>query len=193
MIWIIDNGHGVNTRGKSFRHNPLEYIREWEFNRELVSLIIFMGQQKGLVFERLVPEDIDISLADRCKRANLFFQDHPDSALISIHGNAGGGTGWEAFTSPGETASDEIATELYRQAGKWLPGVRIRKDYSDGDPDKESRFYILVHTRCPAVLTENFFMDNYSDFKKMMDPAWRNRLAMVHVNAMLKYEKPLKS
>ena len=34
---------------------------------------------------------------------------------------------------------------------------KIRKDNSDGDPDKEYNFYILKHTQCPAVLTENFF------------------------------------
>jgi len=43
------------------------------------------------------------------------------------------------------------------------PGQRIRKDTADGDPDLEKDFYILRHTSCPAVLTENLFMDNRDD------------------------------
>ena len=39
----------------------------------------------------------------------------------------------------------------------------IRTDTSDGDRDMESNFYVLKHTSCPAVLTENFFQDNKSD------------------------------
>ena len=33
--------------------------------------------------------------------------------------------------------------------------MRLRSDYSDGDIDREEDFYILKHTLCPAVLTEN--------------------------------------
>jgi N-acetylmuramoyl-L-alanine amidase len=28
---------------------------------------------------------------------------------------------------------------------------------SDGDPDKEANLYVIKNTKCPAVLTENFF------------------------------------
>ena len=44
-----------------------------------------------------------------------------------------------------------------------ISGQKIRRDYSDGDPDWEENFYILSKTQCPAVLTENFFMDNKED------------------------------
>ena len=33
----------------------------------------------------------------------------------------------------------------------------MRADLSDGDFDKEENFYILKHTNCPAIFTENFF------------------------------------
>ncbi len=39
----------------------------------------------------------------------------------------------------------------------------IRTDYTDGDPDLEAGFAILVKTGCPAVLTENMFQDNRED------------------------------
>ena len=38
---------------------------------------------------------------------------------------------------------------------------RIRTDMSDGDRDWEEDFYILRKSWCPAVLTENFFMNTH--------------------------------
>jgi N-acetylmuramoyl-L-alanine amidase len=66
-------------------------------------------------------------------------------------------TGWEAWTSKGKTESDKIAEYLYKAAEKNLKGKKLRKDTTDGDSDKESDLYVLKHTNCPAVLTENFF------------------------------------
>lgn len=58
---------------------------------------------------------------------------------------------------PGQTAGDLLADRLYFAAEQHLKGHRIRKDYSDGDPDYESDFYILRHTACAAALSENGF------------------------------------
>ncbi|EKC55146.1 N-acetylmuramoyl-L-alanine amidase, partial [human gut metagenome] len=86
----------------------------------------------------------------------------------------------------GETKADAIATVLCEEAEKeFAPdGWKIRKDTSDGDPDKESQFYILKHTKCPAVLSENFFFDNEKDCRFMMTDAGRERIAKVHYNTI---------
>ena len=49
---------------------------------------------------------------------------------------------------------------MCQTAIKNFPGRRIRTDFSDGDSDLEEQFYILRKFWYPAVLTENFFMDN---------------------------------
>ena len=41
--------------------------------------------------------------------------------------------------------------------------LKLRTDYTDGDPDLEKNFYILLHTAAPAVLSESLFMDNQAD------------------------------
>ena len=64
------------------------------------------------------------------------------------------------FTCSGQTESDKLAECLCESAIKNFPGLRIRTDMSDGDRDWEEDFYILRKSWCPAVLTENFFMDN---------------------------------
>jgi len=66
-------------------------------------------------------------------------------------------SGWEIYTSKGNTKADKLATCIYNAAKNNLKGKKLRTDFSDGDADKEADFYVLTHTKCPAVLTENFF------------------------------------
>ena len=148
---ILENGHGSQTPGK---RSPIwgdgSQLFEWEFNRDIVRRIAAMLKAEGIKFEILVPEDNDVSLPERCRRANV------------------------------------IATVLCEEAEKeFAPdGWKMRFDYIDGDPDKESQFYILKHTVCPAVLSENFFMDTEKDCRFMMSDAGRERIAKVHYNTI---------
>lgn len=185
---IIDNGHGKETAGK---RSPIwpdgTQLFEWEFNRDVAKRIENMLKAKGIKVEMLVPEEKDISLTERCSRANKIYKDSGNKAiLISIHSNAGGGTGWECYTSPGETKADKYATILCDQFKEDFPGEKMRFDYSDGDPDKESEFYILVHTKCPAILTENFFMDKEQDCKMLLSDSGRQKIAESHYKAIIK-------
>ena len=186
MLIILDNGHGWNTPGKrSPVWNDGTQLFEWKFNRILVKEIKRRLDNLGIESIILVPEDYDISLRERCNRANAIYRDRKDAILISIHANAGGGTGWEAWTSIGETRSDYYAKVLYNSAGQYLRKWKIRSDFSDGDPDKEDQFYILKHSMCPAVLTENLFMDNEKDCKFMLSAEGIETLAALHVDAII--------
>ena len=191
MLIILDNGHGWNTPGK---RSPIwsdgTQLREWEFNRKLTREIQIRLDNLGIPSMLLVPEKEDIPLRERVNRVNKIWEERKDIILISIHGNAGGGTGWECWTSIGETKSDYYAKLLYRSAGEHLIGWRLRSDYSDGDSDWESNFYILKYTHCPAILTENLFMDNEKDCKFMMSDEGIETLASLHVDAIIKmYEE----
>lgn len=186
MLILLDNGHGWNTKGKrSPVWNDGTQLFEWKFNRILVKEIKRRLDNLGIESIILVPEDYDISLRERCNRANSIYRDRKDAILISIHANAGGGTGWEAWTSIGETRSDYYARVLYNSAGQYLRKWKIRSDFSDGDPDKEDQFYILKHSMCPAVLTENLFMDNEKDCKFMLSAEGIETLAALHVDAIV--------
>lgn len=88
---ILDNGHGINTPGKRSPFKPVLY--EYEFNRDVVKRISNKLNQLHIKNTILVPEDEDVSLSTRVKRANSIYKQHPDAILISIHANAGCGTG----------------------------------------------------------------------------------------------------
>ena len=182
-IILFDNGHGQETPGK---RSPLwkdgRQLFEWEFNRDMVRRIILKCDHTGIRAVKLVPETFDVSLEERCKRANLWYDRcNGNCVVVSIHANAGGGTGFEVYTSPGQTKADPIATKLIEQLQKDFPEIKIRKDVADGDPDKEAGFYILKHTKAPAILAENLFMDNEADCQLLMAEDFRDKLADSYV------------
>lgn len=184
---IIDAGHGNNSPGK---RSPIwkdgKQLFEWEFNRDIATRIAHKLAYAGIRSRLLVTEKEDIQLSERCRRVNNICRMHgkDNCILISIHANAGGGTGFEVFTSPGNTKADEYATIMIDSLKYSFPKEKIRTDYSDGDADKEARFYMLQKSQCPAILTENLFMDNETDCRKLMDDDFREQIADAHVRAI---------
>ena len=193
MIILIDNGHGEETPGK---RSPDGILREYRYTREIAAEVQRQLQERGYQAQLLVPEDKDISLGVRCNRANSVCRNFgaKNVILVSIHVNAAGSgqwmkaTGWSAYTTKGVTKSDRLADSLYSAAKDVLQGdKRIRTDYSDKDPDWEENFYILKHTLCPAVLTENFFQDNKEDVSYLLSLEGRNAIVKIHVEGIINY------
>ncbi len=193
MKILIDNGHGIDTKGK---RSPDGRLLEYAQNRLLASRIVSALQARGLDASLLVPEETDISLPERCRRVNQWCRQlgRQNVILISIHCNAAGhgdrwlsARGWCAYTTPGPTDADALATALYTAAQAHLPGHRLRTDYTDADPDLEKDFYLLRHTACPAVLTENLFMDNPSDCAFLLSKEGQQSLVDLHVDGIISY------
>ena len=92
-----------------------------------------------------------------------------------------------AYTCKGQTESDKLAECLCQAAIKNFPSRRIRTDMSDGDMDWEEGFYILRKSLCPAVLTENFFMDSRSDLEYLQSRAGKQAVVDTHVEGIVEY------
>ncbi len=197
MIVLLDNGHGglVNgsyqTPGKrSPVWNDGSQLYEGEFNRAIVNGIIEQLTALRIPYVNLAPEYRDVRLETRVNRANKY--PARNSFYLSVHANAGGGHGSEIFTSPGDTKSDAIATIFGKAYQKQFPNRKLRTDFTDGDLDKERRFYVLTKTRMPAILTENFFMDNEEECKQiLMTPEGRMHIIAYHISAILKTKETL--
>lgn len=58
---------------------------------------------------------------------------------------------------------------------------------SDGDIDWEENFYILRKSLCPAVLTENFFMDSHSDLEYLQSKAGKQAVVDTHIEGIIEY------
>ena len=92
-----------------------------------------------------------------------------------------------AYTCKGQTESDKLAECLCQAAIKNFPSRRIRTDMSDGDMDWEEGFYILRKSLCPAVLTENFFMDSRSDLEYLQSRAGKQAVVDTHVEGIVEW------
>lgn len=209
MIILIDNGHGSNTE-QNGKFSPLlesdmkigsEFtnggrFREWKYNRVISNMIVDKLVSMGYDARLVVPEDKDISLSERIRRINTICNKvgAGNVLLISVHANAVGngsqwmtGKGWEAYTTKGKTKSDILADFLYKRADKNISGRKIREDWSDGDRDKESDFYIIKKAYCPAVLTENFFYDNKDDLKYLTSDEGVHAVVRLHIEGIIDF------
>lgn len=202
MIILIDNGHGFNTAGKC---SPDGKHREWAWAREVAAMLVEELTNRGLDARLLVPEKNDVSLTERARRVNAVCATagKANCLIVSLHNNAAGADdkwhdarGWCAFTSRGQTQADVLASHLYESAKTALkdyidnftsssPKQRpIRTDYTDGDPDLEAGFAILVKTGCPAVLTENLFQDNHDDVAYLASADGKRAIVKLHADGI---------
>lgn len=193
MMVLIDAGHGIDTPGK---RSPDGSFLEYLWNRQIADLVIARLRSSGIDADLVVTETNDISLRTRAMRVNKICSEigAANVILVSIHANAAGNgmfwttaSGWECHTSPGKTKSDGLAECFYDSFSRAFPDKRMRMDLSDGDSDKESKFYILTKTNCPAVLLENFFYDNRMECKWLLKEETKERIADAIVDGLKRY------
>lgn len=198
MIIILGTAHLKSTPGKC---SPDKKFFEYQYSREICKAIKAILTDLGYtVFIDIEDDDLDVNqskeLCLRCKVVNDLQKIYKNCIYVSIHVNAAGSdgkwhsaTGWSAYTSVGITAADRLASCLYESAKINLVGKKLRVDNSDKDPDLESNFYVLKHTNCPAVLTENFFQDNKEDVEYLTSDLGFHQIVRTHVEGILKYIK----
>jgi len=190
MTVILDNGHGhtVNgvyqTEGKRSPDLGKGVLYEGVFNRWISNKVQYILDRERIPYYHISPEHRDVGLQTRVNRANAIYAKDKNVYVLSLHANAGGGTGLEIWTSEGQTKSDDIATEFFI-GFQTLSEMPQRADYwSDGDPDKERNFYILKHTYCPAVLLEAGFMDYKDDYDLLFSEDYQNKYAFCVADAI---------
>lgn len=142
----------------------------------------------------LVPENDDIPLSVRCRRVNNACREEgaTNVLLVSIHNNAAGngGTwreaqGFGAYVSLNASVrSMRLAEDLCNAAAE--RGVKVRK------PKPTQQFWeqnlaICRDTNCPAVLTENLFMDNRADVDWLLSEQGKQTIVDLHVAAIDRY------
>lgn len=132
----------------------------------------------------------DLPLANRVAIANQY--DPKQTIFASIHCNASpkhNASGFEIFTTVGDTRSDALASHIGVMLSPFIDmhNLKLRVDRSDGDLDKESNFYVLRNTRCPAVLIECGFFDNKHDYSLLSDPTFQGEMGSWIYTGILNY------
>lgn len=182
MRICLDPGHGGEDSGAVGPAGAQEKSVVLSVALHLERALVEMGHQP--FYTRV--DDRYLSLPGRCDHANAEGAD----LFLSIHANAAAAAqahGFEVWTSPGWTPADPWATEIWNSIRESFPLLRGRVDTCDGDPDKESKFYVLVNTHMPAVLIETAFISNPAEERKLTDPGWRLRMAGAIASAVYRH------
>lgn len=122
--------------------------------------------------------DVFISLSDRSDRANKVKADF----FVSLHVNAGGGTGFESYIY---TAASAGAVDLQNIVHQETAAYYSRLAFPDRGK-KRANFAVLRQAAMPAMLVENLFIDNKNDAGKLKDPAFLDGAADAISNGIIK-------
>jgi N-acetylmuramoyl-L-alanine amidase len=159
---VIDAGHGGHDRGGIPRQRLTEKIYTLDVARRL------QRQLEAAGFRTVMTRagDYFVGLGQRCAIANR----QRNAIFISVHFNSGrreGANGIETYYYSRGSASYAAAVhaQVLRAAGTENRGIRRRG------------FYVLRHTRIPAVLAECGFLTNGAEGRRVTTAAHRQRLA----------------
>lgn len=192
-VIILGTPHGVNVSGKA---SPDGRFKEYAYGREIVNRLKRVLEADGHkvcvdIESDIVPAKQRDELQLRCDIVNALCKRYgkENCIYVSVHVNASGVDGnwhkphgWSVYTSIGQTKADVLADWLWTAAKDVLPeGMNtMRADRSDGDVDFEASLFVLNRTSCPAVLTENFFMDNEEDLAFLESEEGKEAIVSLH-------------
>ncbi|WP_434642789.1 N-acetylmuramoyl-L-alanine amidase [Thermoanaerobacterium thermosaccharolyticum] len=172
MIVCIDPGHGGKDPGavaNGLKEKDITLDISLKLNNLLknyeVSTILTRGK------------DIDVGLSQRANIANSAKADF----FISVHINAGGGSGFESYRYP--TSSDKTASIhaiVHRELAKFYE--------ENGFVDrgiKTANYAVLRETKMPAILVENLFIDSVKDANFLREENNRQAIAQAICDGMV--------
>ena len=148
MKFNVHGGHNSHVTGAS------KYLNELTEDRKVKNEVIRLLKAEGHTVYDCTDDSgttQNANLSNIVKKCNA----HSVDLDISIHLNAGGGTGVEAYIYPGSSSKDE-ATRICSKVASAL-GIKNR-GVKDG-----SNLYVVRSTNAPAVLVECCFVDSTTD------------------------------
>lgn len=164
MLIVIDPGHGGTDPGA-----VANGLKEKDLTLGIAQLVKkYLGSYQVQV--KLTREDDrTLSLSERARLANKWGAGY----YISLHINAGGGTGFESFAHHNANSA-----AITRQKKLHEVVMRYFAKYNFVDRGtKRANFAVLRETEMSAVLLENLFIDQAKDANALRNPVFRDGLA----------------
>lgn len=195
--WILDAGHGGIDKNGNYTTDPkkgkrcdypdgftiLEGVTNRGSTKKLANILEKLDINHMLVYDEI----LDLSLTRRMEIVrNVVLKSKLPCIFLSIHSNAGKGTGLEFFTSPGQDYSDVVCNYFIEEAMRTWPHKKFRADKEDGDMDKEAKFYVLlpksengvtINTATARILFEFFFFDNREEAEYLTSEKGQTEIA----------------
>ncbi len=170
----IDAGHGGNDPGAI--GNGLE---EKNVTLAIATRVnsILVNEYSNATVRMSRTGDQTVSLAQRTNDANAWGANY----FLSIHINAGGGTGYEDYIH--NALSDSSSTALLRNT---IHAEIVQLVDMQNRGKKKADLHVLRESNMPAMLSENGFIDTATDAAKMKQNTWLDKVARGHVNGLAK-------
>lgn len=188
MIKIaIDPGHGGRDSGAKGVTGVKEKVITLDVAQRLAKILAPVADVRlTREDDRALGPTLNDDLQARADMANNWGAD----IFVSIHCNSAANRsahGCEVYTSPGQTDADNLAESIIRAMEAKLPEITFRKDFTDGDSDKEERFAVLMRTKMPAVLIELAFISNLIEEVLLESPEFQARAAQAIAEGIAGY------
>lgn len=170
---VLDAGHGGKDSGAVGNG-----LREKDLTLDIVKKIgNLLAEYEGVEVHYTRTDDRFLELSERAEIANKLKADY----FISVHINAGGGTGFESYIYNGNVSQAAIAYQnvIHQEIMKAIGNVRDRGK-------KRANYAVLRETHMPAILTENLFIDNANDAAKLKSEQFLLQVAHGHVQGIVK-------
>jgi len=161
---FLDPGHGGADPGAT-GHG----LQEKDLTLDIALAAARRLRAAGLQVRMSRTGDETTDLASRVAAANGW----PADLFLSIHINAGGGTGFESYVHPAASAA---ARTLRDTIHDHVAGFLSGQGFVDRGR-KTANFYVLRNTRMAAALLECLFIDRAADARWLGIAANRDRLA----------------
>src|SRR5690625_85791 len=175
---VIDAGHGGSDPGASGNG-----LYEKELTLEIAQKVKKLLQSAGFKVIMTRSNDTYVSLEERSSIANNSNAD----IFVSIHINAGGGTGIETYWygKHEPEKSKALATALQEEVIKGTNSVdRGVKGSIDG---KKGNFHVIRETEVPSALIELGFIDNKNDAEKLKQTSFKEKIVKGIVDGIKKF------
>lgn len=164
-IIVIDAGHGGTDPGATGNG-----LREKDLTLTIALGVASFLRQTGADIRLIRSTDTTLSLSQRTAYANSVGADY----YLSIHINAGGGTGFESYVwnGPVDGKTTQIRDAIHQQVAAHFSSVGLRDRGK-----KTANFHVLRETRMPACLLECGFIDNATDASHLKKSTFIDGLA----------------
>ncbi|WP_322016228.1 N-acetylmuramoyl-L-alanine amidase [Bacillus licheniformis] len=175
-VWL-DAGHGGTDPGASGYG-----LKEKDVVLKIVKYAksYLEANYKNVQVKLTRSTDVFYELSKRASMANQWGAD----LFVSVHANAGGGTGFETFRYPGTAGKTlELQKALHNEI---LTTMKAYGQIADRGL-KQANLAVVRETRMPVVLTENLFIDRKEDAERLKDSGFLKAVGEAHARGIAKY------
>ncbi len=191
---ILDPGHGGRDEGTRWRG-----VAEKDLTLDLATRVERLARIAGFQTVLTRRSNVYVPLEERTRLANSY----KDALFVSLHFNSDPTTtssgietyyaqekevpvadwSWIGFFNRGEKVADDPSETL---AGAVQTSLIIRTEAKNRGIHPKN-FYVVHHTRCPAVLIEGGFISNAFESQLLSTEQYRETLAQGVAEGLLRY------